>query len=75
MAGHPKLLVILCAFMTSGAMGLPVSSFPNANSMAVGVACGSGKPHGKGNSAMGLLRNSDFVRTGASRNVPFCAVP
>ena len=33
--GQPELLVMLCAFMTSGAMGLPVSSFPNANSFAV----------------------------------------
>jgi phosphate transporter len=62
--GHPKLLVTLCAFMTSGAMGLPVSSFPNANSMAVGVSCGSGKPEGVGDKAVGLLRNADFVRTG-----------
>ena len=29
--GHPKMLTVLCALMTSGAMGLPVSSFPNAN--------------------------------------------
>ena len=62
--GHPKLLVVLCAFMTSGAMGLPVSSFPNANSMAVGVSCGSGKPEGAGDQAMGLLRTGDYVRTG-----------
>lgn len=42
---------------------LQISSFPNANSMAVGVSCGSGKAHG-GEQAMGLLRNADFVQTG-----------
>jgi di/tricarboxylate transporter len=33
--GHAKLFVIACALMTSGAMGLPVSSFPNSNAAAV----------------------------------------
>ena len=29
--GHVNALCISCAVMTSGAMGLPVNSFPNAN--------------------------------------------
>ena len=28
--GHPKLVGMTCCILTSGAMGLPVSSFPNA---------------------------------------------
>jgi len=34
-SGHARLLVFACVVMCSGAMGLPVSSFPNANSYAV----------------------------------------
>jgi len=33
--GHARLLVYVCVIMCSGAMALPVSSFPNANSFAV----------------------------------------
>jgi phosphate transporter len=51
--GHPRMLVILCALMTSGAMGLPVSSFPNANSFAQRDMVGSS-----------ILNNSHFVRAG-----------
>jgi di/tricarboxylate transporter len=47
--GHLKLMVMLCTLMDSGAMGLPVSSFPNANSMAAGA---------------GVLQTGDYVRTG-----------
>ena len=32
--GHPKMFVMGAAIMCSGSMGLPVSSFPNANSFA-----------------------------------------
>lgn len=51
--GHPRMFVISTAIMCSGAMGLPVSSFPNANSMAARAA--NGAP---------FLNNSDYVRTG-----------
>ncbi|KAG1681509.1 hypothetical protein FOA52_014015 [Chlamydomonas sp. UWO 241] len=33
--GHPKLLVMATALMCSGAMGLPVSGFPNMNAVAL----------------------------------------
>ena len=33
--GHCQLFIVACAIMTSGAMGLPVSSFPNANAASV----------------------------------------
>eukprot|EP00462_Mataza_sp_D1_P021927 CAMPEP_0175143722 /NCGR_PEP_ID=MMETSP0087-20121206/13644_1 /TAXON_ID=136419 /ORGANISM="Unknown Unknown, Strain D1" /LENGTH=615 /DNA_ID=CAMNT_0016427931 /DNA_START=40 /DNA_END=1887 /DNA_ORIENTATION=- len=51
--GHPRMFVVSTAIMCSGAMGLPVSSFPNANSMAARSA--SGVP---------FLTNGDFVKTG-----------
>lgn len=51
--GHPRMFVISTAIMCSGAMGLPVSSFPNANSMATRAA--NNQP---------FLQNSDFVKTG-----------
>ena len=56
MFGHPKLFVISAALMTSGAMGLPVSSFPNASSASV--------PADTSKSARALLQVSDFTRTG-----------
>ena len=34
-APHPKLLVMGAALMCSGAMGLPVSGFPNMNAVAL----------------------------------------
>ena len=52
--GHPEMLVLLSAFMTSGAMGLPVSSFPNANSFAQRHA-------GSGTS---ILTNADYSKSG-----------
>ena len=52
--GHPEMLVLLSAFMTSGAMGLPVSSFPNANSFAQRFP-------GSGTS---ILTNSDYSKSG-----------
>ena len=51
--GHAETLVIGSAMMCSGAMGLPVSSFPNANSAAT---CDS-----KGDF---FLKSSHFVRFG-----------
>jgi len=47
---HPKLFVIAAAIMTSGAMSLPVSSFPNANAAAVALNQ--------------ELTTRDFIRTG-----------
>ena len=52
---HPRMLVVGAAIMCSGAMGLPVSSFPNANSMAA-------MRDKRGSEA--FLSNRDFVRTG-----------
>ena len=46
--GHPELYVMAAAMMTSGAMSLPVSSFPNANAAAVSHE----------------LSSRDFIRTG-----------
>mmetsp|Transcript_25891 Transcript_25891/g.67948 ORF Transcript_25891/g.67948 Transcript_25891/m.67948 type:complete len:585 (+) Transcript_25891:426-2180(+) len=57
--GHPRMLVLLCAFMTSGAMGLPVSSFPNANSFAQRDSFGGR-----------ILTNLHYVKAG----FPVCAL-
>ena len=56
-AGHPKLFVIPSALMVSGAMGLPVSSFPNANAASVSDAI-------RDKASGPILATSDFVRTG-----------
>eukprot|EP00041_Stephanoeca_diplocostata_P005758 m.68100 g.68100 ORF g.68100 m.68100 type:complete len:217 (-) comp15979_c0_seq4:134-784(-) len=61
--GHAKMLVILCAMMTSGAMGLPVSSFPNANAKAQGTPAG-----------VSLLKGVDFLKTGVPMTVVVLAV-
>merc|ERR1712217_465032 len=53
--GHPRALVIGATLMCSGAMGLPVSSFPNANAMAARKTA-DGKDS--------FLLTSDFSRTG-----------
>jgi phosphate transporter len=52
---HGLLFVIPATFMISGAMGLPVSSFPNANAAAV-------VDHGKDKAS--LLTSNDFISTG-----------
>ena len=52
---NPKLFVISAAIMTSGAMALPVSSFPNANSAAV---------VGDENKNCPIVVSSDFIHTG-----------
>ncbi|RKP17850.1 hypothetical protein ROZALSC1DRAFT_19656 [Rozella allomycis CSF55] len=50
---HPKLLVLGGAFMCSGAMGLPVSGFPNITAMALEDQ--TGKP---------FLNAKDFLKVG-----------
>jgi len=50
---HVNTLCISAALMTSGAMGLPVSSFPNANAYA--ISWGNGKP---------MLENGDYLLSG-----------
>ena len=50
---HPKLLVMGAALMCSGAMGLPVSGFPNMN--AIALEDQTGKPY---------LTTLDFLRVG-----------
>eukprot|EP00928_Gymnodinium_smaydae_P072218 TRINITY_DN5561_c0_g2_i1.p1 TRINITY_DN5561_c0_g2~~TRINITY_DN5561_c0_g2_i1.p1 ORF type:complete len:600 (-),score=88.02 TRINITY_DN5561_c0_g2_i1:89-1888(-) len=51
--GHPRALVVGATIMCSGAMGLPVSSFPNANAMASQRK--PGEP---------FLSNANFIMTG-----------
>ena len=50
---HPVMLVVGGAIMCSGSMGLPVSSFPNANSFT--ARRNDGEP---------FLETSDYVTTG-----------
>jgi phosphate transporter len=50
---HPKMLVMGAALMCSGAMGLPVSGFPNMN--AISVVDKTGREY---------LRTYDFLRVG-----------
>eukprot|EP00401_Gymnodinium_catenatum_P075966 CAMPEP_0117491182 /NCGR_PEP_ID=MMETSP0784-20121206/17933_1 /TAXON_ID=39447 /ORGANISM="" /LENGTH=609 /DNA_ID=CAMNT_0005285961 /DNA_START=86 /DNA_END=1915 /DNA_ORIENTATION=- len=52
---HPRALVVGATIMCSGAMGLPVSSFPNANAMAARKSAHSSEP---------FLLTSDFSKTG-----------
>lgn len=54
--GHARLLVVSVAIMTSGAMGLPVSSFPNANSCSMTTERGTP-----------ILSTFDYIRTGLDR--------
>ncbi|KAI9222232.1 Sodium:sulfate symporter transmembrane region-domain-containing protein [Blastocladiella britannica] len=55
---HPRLLVMGAALMCSGAMGLPISGFPNMNAIAQEDA--TGKPY---------LRSWDFIRSGVPGSV------
>ncbi|CAL5222730.1 g5137 [Coccomyxa viridis] len=55
---HPKLLVMGAALMCSGAMGLPVSGFPNMN--AIALEDQTGKPY---------LTTLDFLRVGVPCSV------
>jgi di/tricarboxylate transporter len=52
-AGHTKLLVMLTTMIDSGAMALPVSSFPNAQMYS------ETDKHGRQ-----ILAGSDFIKTG-----------
>ncbi|EEQ99891.1 Sodium-dependent high-affinity dicarboxylate transporter, putative [Perkinsus marinus ATCC 50983] len=56
--GHPRLFTVGCAFMTSAAMGLPVSSFPNANAAGVVNLSLPGAP------TTPILQSRDFVKSG-----------
>ncbi|KAK9828735.1 hypothetical protein WJX72_001792 [[Myrmecia] bisecta] len=57
-APHAKLLVMGAALMCSGAMGLPVSGFPNINAVAQEDL--TGKPY---------LNTLDFVRSGVPSSI------
>ncbi|KAF4657081.1 Solute carrier 13 [Perkinsus chesapeaki] len=56
--GHPRLFTVGCALMTSAAMGLPVSSFPNANAAGVVHLSLPGAPPAP------VLQSKDFVKSG-----------
>ncbi|KNE54972.1 divalent anion:Na+ symporter (DASS) family transporter [Allomyces macrogynus ATCC 38327] len=55
---HPRLLVMGAALMCSGAMGLPVSGFPNLNAISQEDAAGT--PY---------LKTMDFVKVGIPASV------
>nr|SMQ44835.1 Low affinity phosphate transporter [Blastocladiella emersonii] len=57
---HPRLLVMGAALMCSGAMGLPVSGFPNMN--AISQEDATGKPY---------LRSWDFIKSGVPASIGF----
>ncbi|KAI8590400.1 Sodium/sulfate symporter [Geranomyces variabilis] len=61
--GHTKLLVMLVALVASGAMGLPISGFPNL--MATALEDPNGKPY---------IGQRDFVRTGVPCSIVALAV-
>ncbi|PNH00354.1 putative transporter C3B8.04c, partial [Tetrabaena socialis] len=60
MAGtpHPKLLVMASALMCSGAMGLPVSGFPNMNAVSLEDSTGSA-----------IVSTRDFLMVGLPSSV------
>eukprot|EP00656_Telonema_subtile_P045333 TRINITY_DN51590_c0_g1_i2.p2 TRINITY_DN51590_c0_g1~~TRINITY_DN51590_c0_g1_i2.p2 ORF type:complete len:142 (+),score=22.89 TRINITY_DN51590_c0_g1_i2:85-510(+) len=51
--GHINALTVTACMMTSGAMGLPVSSFPNANTYSIRKRDGAG-----------FISNIDLVKSG-----------
>lgn len=55
---HPKLLVMGSALMCSGAMGLPVSGFPNMN--AIALEDQTGQPY---------LTTLDFLKVGVPSSI------
>ncbi|KAI9598907.1 SPX domain-containing protein [Syncephalis fuscata] len=55
---HPRLLVMTAALMCSGAMGLPVSGFPNMNAAMLEDA--TGQPY---------LKSIDFLRCGVPATI------
>ena len=56
--GHPKAIVMCCVIMCSGAMALPVSSFPNMN--AISVTDPNGGPY---------LSTVDFIKCGITQTI------
>ena len=56
--GHPKAIVMCCVIMCSGAMSLPVSSFPNMN--AISVTDPNGGPY---------LTTIDFIKCGITQTI------
>ncbi|KAG0370560.1 Sodium:sulfate symporter transmembrane region-domain-containing protein [Gamsiella multidivaricata] len=58
---HPRLLVMSAALMCSGAMGLPVSGFPNMN--AIMMEDEMGQPY---------LSTGDFLKVGVPSSVVAC---
>jgi len=56
--GHPKLLVMAAALMCSGAMGLPVSGFPNMNAVALEDSTGQN-----------YVNTVDFLKVGVPASV------
>lgn len=55
---HPKLLVMAAALMCSGAMGLPVSSFPNMNAVSLEDQTGQN-----------YVNSLDFIKVGVPCSV------
>mmetsp|Transcript_31205 Transcript_31205/g.69392 ORF Transcript_31205/g.69392 Transcript_31205/m.69392 type:complete len:781 (-) Transcript_31205:655-2997(-) len=55
---HPKLLVMATALMCSGAMGLPVSGFPNMNAVALEDPAG-----------VNYVNTLDFIKVGVPSSV------
>ncbi|GFR50479.1 hypothetical protein Agub_g12739 [Astrephomene gubernaculifera] len=55
---HPKLLVMAAALMCSGAMGLPVSGFPNMNAVSIEDATGNA-----------IVNTADFLRVGVPSSI------
>ena len=55
---HPKLLVMAAALMCSGAMGLPVSGFPNMTAVSLEDAKG-----------VNYVQTADFLRVGVASSV------
>lgn len=61
---HPKLLVMGAALMCSGAMGLPVSGFPNMNAIALEDQTGQN-----------YLTTGDFLLVGVPSSIAaYCLV-
>ncbi|KAG0252916.1 low-affinity phosphate transporter [Mortierella polycephala] len=60
---HPRLLVMSAALMCSGAMGLPVSGFPNMNAIMMEDEVGQQ-----------YLNTADFLKVGVPSSVVACVV-
>lgn len=55
---HPRLLVMAAALMCSGAMGLPVSGFPNMNAVAL-----------EGPTGLTYVDTLDFIKVGVPGSI------